>query len=210
MPARASSHLPVHPDSRTLLLASSSAYRRALLERFGWAFSVQSPDIDEGPLAHESPYDLVSRLALAKARALMQEHPHALVIGSDQVAVLDGQPLGKPGTEQRAVAQLEAASGRTVQFLTGLCLLDTASGAYELAVVPTQVRFRTLDALTIRNYVRREQALDCAGSFKCEGLGIALFEAISSTDPTALIGLPLIALQAMLARAGFDVLADSP
>lgn len=210
MTVRASSHLPVHPDSRTLLLASSSPYRRALLERFGWAFSAQAPDIDERPLAHESPHDLVSRLALAKARALIQQHPHALVIGSDQVAVLDGQPLGKPGTEQRAIAQLEAASGRTVQFLTGLCLLDAASGAYELEVVSTEVRFRTLDVHTIRNYVRREQPLDCAGSFKCEGLGIALFEAISSADPTALIGLPLIALRAMLGRAGFDVLADSP
>lgn len=194
----------------TLLLASSSSYRKALLARFGWPFSAAAPEVDETPLAGETPGRLVRRLALAKARALRARGSAALIIGSDQVAVLDTQVLGKPGSEDLAVAQLEAAAGRSVTFLTSLCVLHSASGAYELEVVETQVRFRALTARAIRNYVARERPLDCAGSFKCEGLGITLFEAIESSDPTALIGLPLIALRAMLARAGFDVLADSP
>lgn len=193
-----------------LVLASSSVYRRALLERFGVPFAWQAPAVDESPLQNERPWQLVRRLALAKARALAHEHPAALIIGSDQVAVIDSRPLGKPGSEELAVAQLEAASGRTVQFLTSVCLLDVARRRYQLEVVPTEVRFRRLDRQRIRNYVERERPLDCAGSFKCEGLGIALFEAITADDPTALIGLPLIALAAMLAHFGFDILSPSP
>lgn len=210
MSGPASSNAPPGRASARLLLASSSVYRRALLERFGWPFSCRAPHVDERALPHEAPVELVRRLSLAKARALVAEAPDALIIGSDQVAVLDGRMLGKPGDEPRAVAQLEAASGRTAHFLTGLCLLDAVRDTHELAVVATEVRFRTLTSDAIRNYVRREQPFDCAGSFKCEGLGIALFDAITSDDPTALIGLPLIALRAMLERAGFDVLAGSP
>lgn len=210
MPAAPPLRAPSEPGPGPLVLASSSRYRQALLARFGWPFTAHAPEVDEQPLAGESAQALVRRLALAKARALAPRAPAALIIGSDQVAVLDGRTLGKPGDETRAIAQLEAASARCVRFLTSLCLLEAASGDYELEVVVTEVHFRALTARAIRDYVRREQPLDCAGSFKCEGLGIALFESVTSSDPTALIGLPLIALRGMLARAGVDVLADSP
>ena len=193
-----------------LVLASSSLYRRELLERFGLPFAWRAPDIDETPHAGELPLGLVRRLALAKTRTLAAAFPAGLIIGSDQVAVIAGQALGKPGSEARAITQLEAVSGRTVRYLTSVCLLDAASRAFEIEVVSSDVRFRHLHPQRIRNYVRRERPFDCAGSFKCEGLGIALFEAISADDPTALIGLPLIALAAMLARAGLDILSDLP
>lgn len=210
MSAATASNRPTADVPRQLVLASSSTYRRALLARLGLAFDARAPDVDERALAGESPSRLVRRLALAKARALVAHCPQSLIIGSDQVAVIDGQVLGKPGNEERAVAQLTAASGRTVRFLTSLCVLDARSGGYEVEVIPSDVRFRVLAAAEIRNYVARERPLDCAGSFKCEGLGIALFEAVSSDDPTALIGLPLIALNGMLARAGLEVLGASP
>jgi len=210
MSAQAAVKFPSTGVDGRLVLASSSAYRRALLERFGLPFAWQAPDIDESPADEESPACLVRRLALAKARALAADFPEALIIGSDQVAVIDGLPLGKPGTEARAVAQLEACAGRTVRFLTSVCVLDLPRQHYEIEIVASDVRFRPLDRARIHNYVMRERPLDCAGSFKCEGLGIALFEAITADDPTALIGLPLIAVAAMLARAGLDILGDSP
>jgi septum formation protein len=142
------------------------------------------------------------RLAIAKAAAVARDYPDALVIGSDQVAELDGMVLDKPGTAERARAQLAASSGRDVHFHTALCLLDTRSGHRHTLVDHTRVRFRTLDAAEIARYVEREQPLDCAGSFKCEGLGISLFEAIDNSDPSALIGLPLIALARLLREAG--------
>ena len=192
-----------------LVLASSSAYRRELLTRLGLPFEWAAPDVDETRQAGEPPAALVRRLALAKARALAARFPRALVLGSDQVAVIDGQVLGKPGTAERAVAQLGAAAGRTVDFLTSVCLLDTASGDYRLEVVPCAVRFRRLSRTQIEAYVAREQPLDCAGSFKSEGLGIALFEALQTPDPTALVGLPLTSVTRLLAAAGLDVLSPA-
>jgi septum formation protein len=195
-----------------LILASSSRYRRALLERLGLNFATTSPDVDETPRPGEAAEPLVSRLSRAKATAVAETVSEpALVIGSDQVAVLDGRILGKPGTEARARAQLAELSGRQVRFLTGLCLLTAPAGTAEEAVVVTEVQFRRLDSAEIDDYVARERPLDCAGAFKSEALGIALFEAIRADDPTALVGLPLIALCGMLRRAGMPVLgAGSP
>ncbi len=189
-----------------LVLASSSRYRAGLLARLGLPFQTQSPDIDESALEGESPADLVARLSLEKARAVAEAWPRGLIIGSDQVAVCGDAVLGKPGTAARAVDQLTGLSGRTVSFLTGLCLLDAATGTHQSALVRTQVRFRSLSAAEIAAYVAREQPLDCAGAFKSEGLGVALFEAIEGDDPNALIGLPLIALCSMLNQAGMPVL----
>lgn len=196
---------------RKLILASSSPYRAQLLARLEIPFEAFSPDVDEHPRTGETPEQLVSRLALTKARALVSRHPDALIIGSDQVAVpteaAEGAALlGKPGTAARAREQLARLSGRSVIFLTGLCLLDAASGQDQTRVVTTRVQFRPLDAREIERYVAREQPLDCAGAFKSEGLGIALFEAIEGDDPNALVGLPLIELCRMLGRAGVDVL----
>lgn len=185
-----------------LVLASSSPYRRELLGRLGLPFTTARPDADEGALPGEQADALVRRLAETKARAVSGAHPQALVIGSDQVAVLDGQVLGKPGTAERAHAQLRAASGRAVQFLTGLCLLDTRGDTAEIAVETFTVHFRVLDDQRIARYLDRERPFDCAGSFKSEGLGIALFERLEGDDPTALIGLPLIRLVTLLAQAG--------
>ncbi|MGE0623062.1 MAG: nucleoside triphosphate pyrophosphatase [Pseudomonadales bacterium] len=189
-----------------LILASSSRYRAALLERLGLPFRSRSPEVDETPLDGEAPRDLVARLAALKAEAGARNATEALVIGSDQVAELDGRILGKPGTAERARAQLAALSGREVVFHTGLCLFDTRDGSRQLAVVDTPVRFRPLTEDQIRDYVDRERPLDCAGAFKSEGLGIALFDRLGGTDPNALIGLPLIELCSMLARAGLPVL----
>ena len=189
-----------------LVLASSSAYRRSLLERLRLPFSVAAPDVNETPLAGEAPRATALRLAGSKARAVASRFPDALVIGSDQVAVLDGRPLGKPGAHDAAMAQLCAMRGRTVVFHTALCVLHSASGASELEEVPTTVRFRNFSEAQAAHYLALEPAYDCAGSAKIESLGIALIEAVESTDPTALIGLPLIALTTMLARAGREVL----
>ncbi|KAB7627623.1 Maf family protein [Alkalilimnicola sp. S0819] len=188
--------------SRQLILGSSSPHRRALLERLSLAFQSDSPAVDETPLPDETPADYVSRLSLAKARAVATRHGDALIIGSDQAAILEGRILGKPGSAERAVEQLLAASGKTVKFLTGLCLLDSRSGEYQLDLVPYSVDFRELDKSTVERYVARESPLDCAGSFKSEGLGITLFRALRGEDPSALIGLPLIRLVDMLKGAG--------
>ena len=191
-----------------LILASTSAYRRALLERLGLPFTVARPEVDETPQPGESPQTLAVRLARAKAEAVLASAEAgggaAWVIGSDQVADLDGEPLGKPGTAERAIAQLGAMSGREVRFLTALCLAGPNGRRFESLDVTT-VRFRSLSADEIARYVERERPLDCAGSFKSEGLGIALFEAIDSRDPTALIGLSLIDTARALRAAGFAV-----
>jgi 7-methyl-GTP pyrophosphatase len=194
---------------RRLVLASTSPYRRELLARLGVSFVAEPPGVDEMPLSGEQPSTLVARLAEAKARAVAARHPDALVIGSDQVAVLDGRALGKPGTAAATERQLSSASGRIVEFLTGLCLADTRSGRVQVEVVPYRVRFRTLSGAEIEAYVAREKPFDCAGGFKAEGLGISLFESMEGADPTSLIGLPLIRLCVMLRRAGVDVLLDA-
>jgi septum formation protein len=189
-----------------LILASTSRYRAALLERLGLHFAAEAPEVDETPLPGEAPVALVERLSLAKANAVAARHEDALVIGSDQLASLDGEILGKPGTEARAMEQLSALSGRTVTFLTGLALVNSASGSHSCLHVATPVRFRKLTPAMIEDYVRREQPLDCAGAFKSEGLGIALFESIGGEDPSALIGLPLMSLCSLLAAEGLPVL----
>lgn len=184
-----------------LILASTSPYRRALLERLGLAFDVARPELDETPLPGERPSDTARRLARAKARAIASQCPGAWVIGSDQVAALGDRALGKPGTSARAMAQLTAMSGERVEFHTAACLMQGETCLE--AMDTTTVIFRELRADEIARYVDAEQPLDCAGSFKCEGLGICLFETIESRDPTALVGLPLIALSRMLRQAGF-------
>ncbi len=189
-----------------LILASTSRYRRELLGRLGIPFDVASPAIDEARHPGEAPLALVQRLAAAKAEAVAARHPEAWVIGSDQLAFRDSEILGKPGTAERCVAQLTAASGRQVTFLTAVCLLCHRERSRHTTVDSTVVQFRVNEPERIRRYVEREQPLDCAGGFKCEGLGIALFERIDSTDPTALIGLPLIWLAAALTAAGLDPL----
>jgi len=192
------------PTAR-LILASTSAYRRQLLDRLGLPYSVESPAIDESRLPDETPDAMSERLALAKADAVGVLHPDAWVIGSDQVAERDGVALGKPGDHASAVAQLRAASGRTLRFHTSVCVRSIATGAALIHRDLTQATFRALDDDSIERYLRAERPYDCAGSFKSEGLGIALFESIRSDDPTALIGLPLIAVARMLREAGFDV-----
>lgn len=185
-----------------LILASTSIYRRELLARLRLPFDTVRPDTDESALPREGPNALAQRLAEAKAAAVAALHPQAWVIGSDQVAELDGQALGKPGGREAAVAQLAAMSGRTMQFHTAVCLSrvgHSSRGAFDT----TTVRFREFDADEIGRYVDAEQPYDCAGSFKCEGLGIVLFDAIESRDPTALVGLPLIATARLLRSAGF-------
>jgi septum formation protein len=187
-----------------LVLASSSPYRRELLARLRLAFETALPEVDETPLPAEEPAALARRLAEAKARAVAAHAAPAWVVGSDQVADLDGTPLGKPGGRDAALAQLRAMSGRTVAFHTAVCLARHGSTALA-AMDTTLVRFRVLDDAEIARYVDAEQPLDCAGSFKSEGLGIGLFEAIESSDPTALVGLPLIATARLLREAGFNV-----
>jgi septum formation protein len=190
-----------------LVLASTSVHRRELLARLGVPFRQQSPRVDETPWPAEAPAALAARLAKAKARAVADENPNALVIGSDQVADCGGSILGKPGDGERAHRQLRASSGRRVVFHTAVCLLDTrATPARELhAIDTTAVVFRHLGDAEIERYLRRETPFDCAGSFKSEGLGIALFERIETEDPTALIGLPLIPLCRMLRAAGIEI-----
>lgn len=185
-----------------LVLGSTSRYRAELLRRLCPEFEQRAPGTDETALPAEAPQDRALRLAVAKAEAAADGLDNALVIGSDQVAELDGTTLDKPGTSDRARAQLAASSGRAVHFHTALCLLDTRSGKRHTYVDHTRVRFRVLSNDEIARYVEREQPLDCAGSFKCEGLGISLFERIDNEDPSALIGLPLIALARLLREAG--------
>jgi septum formation protein len=187
---------------KPLILASSSKYRRELLSRLRLPFESISPDIDERPLPGEPPSGTASRLAREKARAVGAGRASALVIGSDQVASLDGAPLDKPLTHERAARQLAAMSGREATFHTGLCLLDVASGRCRETVVPYVVRLRALTPDQIERYLRAETPYDCAGSAKVESLGIALLEWMRGDDPTALVGLPLIALTGMLAAEG--------
>lgn len=192
-----------------LILASTSTYRRELLARLGLPFAVANPRTDENPLPDETPEALALRLAEAKARAVADEHPQALIIGSDQVATVDGLIYGKPGNHQRAVEQLRALSGKTVNFFTALCLYNAHTGQADVRGVPTLVTFRQLTNGEIENYLRREPAYDCAGSAKSEGLGIALLQNLRGDDPNALIGLPLIALCDMLRRQGVAVLGST-
>jgi len=189
-----------------LILGSTSRYRRELLERLRLPFLVEAPQVDETPLPGEAPAALAQRLALAKARAVATLHPRAVVIGSDQVADLDGRPLGKPGNHERAVAQLRLLSGRQAIFHTAVAVVRADTSFEEVALAPVTVRFRALSAEEIEHYLRLEEPYDCAGSAKCETLGIALLEAIESDDPTALVGLPLIRTCRMLREAGIDVL----
>ncbi len=189
--------------SPTLILASTSRYRRELLERLRVPFSVQSPHVDETPHPGEAPAALAERLSLAKAEAVAAQHPGAWVIGSDQVADLDGQPIGKPGGHEAAVAQLRRMRGRTVVFQTGVAV--AAPGFAQVLRVPIRVCFRELTDGEIEHYLRLEQPYDCAGSAKSEGLGISLLNAIESDDPTALVGLPLIATCRLLRAAGFPL-----
>jgi septum formation protein len=185
-----------------LLLASTSPYRRELLSRLRIPFDIARPEVDETPHPGESPLALAQRLAAAKAATIAMREGNAWVIGSDQVAELDGQPLGKPGGRDQALDQLAAMSGRSVAFRTALCVMHRDLGRFD-AVDTTVVRFRSLAGDEIARYVDAEHPFDCAGSFKSEGLGIALFEAIETTDPTALVGLPLIATARLLRLAGF-------
>ena len=185
-----------------LLLASTSPYRRELLSRLRIPFDIARPEVDETPHPGESPLALAQRLAAAKAATIVVREGDAWVIGSDQVAELDGEPLGKPGGRDQALAQLAAMSGRSVAFRTALCVMHRDLGRFD-AVDTTVVRFRSLAGEEIARYVDTEQPFDCAGSFKSEGLGIALFEAIDTSDPTALVGLPLIATARLLRLAGF-------
>ena len=185
-----------------LILASTSPFRKAILEKLGLPFEVLSPQVDETPLAQESAEQLVQRLAQSKAMAGAISHPDALIIGSDQVAVIDGQILGKPGDHATATAQLSQASGKTVTFLTGLCLYNTTTQQAQTEVVPFRVVFRELSDQQIENYLQAEKPYNCAGSFKSEGLGIALFERLEGEDPNTLIGLPLIRLVRMLENEG--------
>ncbi len=197
-----------------LVLASSSRYRRALLERLALARlgiqpETEAPEIDESPRPGEAPATLVERLALAKAQAVAPRHPQALIIGSDQVASIDGQLLGKPGGRAACIAQLERLSGRQVCFLTGLCLLNASTGEAQTSCESFWVSFRPLSREQITAYVDYEQPFDCAGGFKSEGLGIALFSRLDGRDPSSLIGLPLMRLITMLERAGLDVLGPA-
>jgi septum formation protein len=195
------------PINRKLILGSTSAYRRELLSRLRVPFRVESPHVDETPLPGELPAALATRLALAKARAVAQRFPDCVVIGSDQVADLDGLALGKPETHARAVQQLRQMRGKTVIFQTAIAVVCLQSGFCQEALAPVKVCFRDLDDDEIENYLRIEQPYDCAGSAKSEGLGIALLDAIESDDPTALVGLPLIRTSRMLRAAGIRLLA---
>ena len=189
-----------------LVLASSSPFRKALLEKLNLSFVTDSPDIDETPLVDESIEAMVMRLAQAKARALAAHHPQALIIGSDQSASLNGEVLHKPGNFDKAFAQLKAASGQCITFYTGLCLLNSATGAAQVICEPYQVKFRQLGDDEIAHYLQTDQPYNCAGSFKSEGLGICLFESMRGDDPNTLVGLPLIQLCRMLRDQGQPVI----
>jgi MAF protein len=191
---------------RCLVLASTSPYRKALLERLQMPFVTHSPDVDESPLPGEAPEALVKRLSYDKAKAVAAHYPQAVIIGSDQVATLKGNIIGKPGNHENAKAQLQTASGKTVTFLTGLTVLDTTNGNAETTIDHFEVTFRTLSGDQIDAYLYKEQPYDCAGSFKSEGLGITLFEEMKGKDPTSLIGLPLITLTHLLNNAGINPL----
>ena len=189
-----------------LVLGSTSPFRKEILNKLGLPFETAAPNIDESPLDNETPAQLVLRLAEQKARAVSDAYPENLIIGSDQVAVIDNEILGKPHTHERAVEQLTNASGKTVRFYTGLCLYNSATDVAQSEVVPFDVVFRDLNTSQIENYLQREKPYKCAGSFKSEALGIALFEKLLGDDPNALIGLPLIRLISMLENQGMYVI----
>lgn len=190
-----------------LVLASTSPYRRELLQRLRMPFEVDAPRVEERAHPGEAPADLARRLAMEKALEVAARHADAVVIGADQVADLDGQPIGKPGSHERAVAQLQALRGRSVVFHTAVAVVRPATGFAQGLLAPVTVRFRHYSDAEIEQYLRLEQPYDCAGSAKCETLGIALLEAIASDDPTALVGLPLMRTCALLREAGIDPLA---
>ena len=188
-----------------LVLASTSPYRQELLSRLKMPFSVTSPEVDETPLPGETPEQTAYRLAIAKAKAVAERHPNALIIGSDQVATLEGMQIGKPHTHENATRQLRMMRGKTVTFHTALCLYNSHSGNTQAQIVPFMVRFRDLSNDEIERYLAKEQPYNCAGSAKSEGLGIALIEKMSGDDPNALVGLPLIALVGMLKNEGVSI-----
>ncbi|MCB5206301.1 Maf family nucleotide pyrophosphatase [Methylovorus mays] len=192
--------------SAELILASSSPFRRELLARLDISFSSCSPDIDESPKSNEQPEQTALRLCQEKARKVAEQYPHALIIGCDQVATLDGLQIGKPGTHENAVAQLQRMRGREVTFHSALCLYNAVTGAMQADVVPYVVEFRMLSDAQIENYLHKEQPYNCAGSAKSEGLGIALIARMEGTDPNALIGLPLIRLITMLENEGLSII----
>lgn len=192
--------------TKKLILGSTSPFRKAILEKLQIPFETASPHIDEAARPGEKPEQLVARLAEQKAKAVAQTYPDALIIGSDQVAVLDGAIVGKPGNHDNAVTQLSRASGKRVTFLTGLCLYNSQSQHSQVEVVPFTVEFRELSTSQIENYLQREQPYNCAGSFKSEGMGVALFERLEGEDPNTLIGLPLIRLIRMLENEGYTIL----
>lgn len=188
-----------------IVLASTSPFRREILAKLGIPFETAAPDTDETPLADEHPEALVKRLAELKARAVATYYPDALIIGSDQVACVDGDVLGKPGNRKNAVAQLEKTAGKTVTFYTGLCLYNASSRIAQVTCDPFKVHFRELSTAQIERYIEKEQPLNCAGSFKSEGLGITLFRSLEGDDPNTLIGLPLIQLVQMLEKEGIEL-----
>lgn len=192
--------------SQNLILASTSPYRRELLSRLGLPFSVENPLTDETPIVGESPENMALRLSEAKARAIVEKFPDALIIGSDQVATVNTKIYGKPGNHENAKRQLQELSGKTVNFFTGICLFNARTGHADVRGVPTLVTFRQLSGEEIENYLRREPAYNCAGSAKSEGLGIALLSSMIGEDPNALVGLPLIALCDMLRQQGVSIL----
>ena len=192
--------------SLKLVLASTSPFRKEILAKLGVEFETASPDIDESPLANETPEQLVVRLAELKAQAVAGNYPNHLIIGSDQVAVIDGKIIGKPHTHERAVEQLTNASGKTIRFYTGLCLYNSSTGLSQSEAVPFDVVFRNLNSSQIENYLKAEKPYSCAGSFKSEALGITLFEKLQGDDPNTLMGLPLIRLVAMLETQGLNII----
>jgi len=191
--------------SPKIILGSTSPFRRDLLNKLGISFSVAAPDIDEQTLPNETAAELVTRLAFEKAEAVGHHYSNALIIGSDQVACIDQQILGKPGNRENAIVQLLAASGKCVTFYTGLCLLNTPNGQKQITCETFNVHFRNLERAQIERYLDQEEPYNCAGSFKSEGLGIALFERLEGDDPNALIGLPLIQLVSMLRKEGIQI-----
>ncbi|MCE1160250.1 MAG: Maf family nucleotide pyrophosphatase [Burkholderiales bacterium] len=197
------------PSTLQLILGSSSPYRRELLQRLRLPFTVVSPRIDEIPLAGETPPETALRLAVAKARHIAQTHPNAFIIGADQVATVNGEQIGKAGGFDKALAQLQAMRGQTVLFHSALCLYDACNDCVDARNVITRATFRDLPDNELSAYLRIEQPYDCAGSAKVEALGITILEKVESDDPTALIGLPLIALTDMLRKAGVDLYGDA-
>ena len=189
-----------------LILASTSPFRKAILDKLGVEFDTASPETDETAIDNETPQQLVERLSIAKAKTIADKVESALVIGSDQVSVIDGEIIGKPHTHENAVKQLQMASGKTVTFYTGLCLYNASTKKYQSEVVPFNVVFRSLSDQQIESYLKKEEPYNCAGSFKSEALGIVLFEKFEGEDPNTLMGLPLIRLVKMLEKENFTIL----